>query len=93
MQQGKRRSAIRLSGTAIAMAAAALFAGGHGLGTVSAADDTKVKCVGANACKGKSECATEKNACATQNACKGRGWITLTEKECRTHGGVAERLP
>jgi len=31
--------------------------------------------------------------CASQNACKGHGWITLTEKECRTHGGVAERLP
>jgi len=75
------------------MAAAALFAGGHVLGPAAAADDTRVKCVGVNACKGKSECATEKNACASQNACKGHGWITLTEKECRTHGGVAERLP
>jgi len=93
MRQGERKSGKALSGTMIAMAAAALFSSGHALAPASAADDTKVKCVGVNACKGKSECATEKNACATQNACKGRGWITLSEKECRTHGGVAERLP
>jgi len=93
MQQAKRKSGNALSGTMIAMAAAALFSSGHAVAPASAADDTKVKCVGVNACKGKSECATEKNACASQNACKGHGWITLTEKECRTHGGVAERLP
>jgi hypothetical protein len=93
MHRGKRRAGNGLSGAAIAIAAAALFSSGQSVVPASAADDTKVKCVGVNACKGKSECATEKNACATQNACKGHGWITLTEKECRTHGGIAERLP
>jgi len=93
MQRAKRKSAHMLSGTAIALAAAALFSAGHVIAPASAADDTKVKCVGVNGCKGKSECATEKNACATQNACKGQGWLTLTAKECRTRGGVAEHLP
>lgn len=93
MHQGKRKAGHVLSVAAIALAAAALLASGHAIVPASAADDTKVKCVGVNACKGKSECATEKNACATQNACKDHGWITLTEKECRTHGGTAERLP
>jgi uncharacterized membrane protein len=82
-----------LSGTTIALAAASLFVSGAAMAAASAADDTKVKCVGVNACKGKSECATEHNGCAGQNGCKGQGWSTLTEKECRTRGGVAQRLP
>jgi len=93
MKAGRRNMAVAFSGTAIALAAAGLFASGAAIGPASAADDTKVQCIGVNACKGKSECATEKNACATQNACKGQGWTTLTEKECRTRGGVAHRLP
>ena len=93
MQQGKRKSGTALSGIAIALAAAALFSAEQAIAPASAADDTKVKCVGVNGCKGKSECSTEKNACATQNACKGQGWLTLTTKECRTRGGVAEHLP
>jgi hypothetical protein len=91
MKAGRRNSA--LSGTAIALAAAGLFASGAAIAPASAAGGTKVQCIGVNACKGKSECATEKNACAQQNACKGQGWTTLTEKECRTRGGVVHRLP
>lgn len=66
--------------TAIATAAALLF------GTVSvtavAADEAKVKCEGANACKGHSACATKTNACSGQNSCKGKGYTLLTKAEC-----------
>jgi hypothetical protein len=93
MEQGKRRTVTAISGAAIAMAAAGLFMSGAVVAPATAADDTKVQCIGVNACKGKSECATDKNGCATQNQCKGQGWLTLTEKECRTRGGVARRLP
>jgi uncharacterized membrane protein len=93
MNASKRKAMTALSGAAIAMAAAGLFVSGAAIAPASAADDTKVQCIGVNACKGKSECATEHNGCAGQNACKGQGWSTLTEKECRTRGGVAQRLP
>lgn len=50
-----------------------------------AADDAKAvkgKCIGANACKGKSACGTAANACHGQNACKGKGYLNTTKAEC-----------
>jgi hypothetical protein len=70
----------RLSTVALAAAAAALFSAGAG--TVSAADEAKVKCEGANACKGQSACNTAKNSCAGANECAGQGWVMLTQAEC-----------
>ncbi len=67
--------------TLIATAAALLF-GSIAAAPVGAADEAKVKCEGANACKGKSACATAKNACAGQNSCKGQGYVSLTKAEC-----------
>ena len=75
MNQGSK-----ISGAAIATAAALLF--GSMPATVSAAGEAKVKCEGVNACKGKSACATATNACAGQNACKGQGYLMLTKTEC-----------
>lgn len=55
-----------------------------------AADAKKVKespmggCIGANSCKGKSNCHTDDRAgCAGQNSCKGTGWLKMTEAECK----------
>jgi uncharacterized membrane protein len=71
-----------LLGIAVATAAAGLFlAGAPGI----AADDSgavKVKCYGANACKGQAECKSSMNSCKGQNACKGKGFVNLTEKAC-----------
>jgi uncharacterized membrane protein len=69
-------------GAALATAAAALFAAGV---PSMAADDSgavKVKCYGANACKGQAECKTSMNSCKSQNACKGKGFIATDEKSC-----------
>ena len=74
-------SAIVKSRAAIATAAALLFST-LPITMVQAADEAKVKCVGANACKGHSECATAKSACAGQNACKGKGYVMLTQAQC-----------
>jgi hypothetical protein len=76
----------RIVGAAIAAAASALFVSG----TPSfAADDgsVKVRCYGANACKGQAECKTSMNACKGQNACKGKGYVTMTEKACLDYFG------
>lgn len=71
----------RLVGAAIATAAAALFATGV-VSTATAEEAVKVKCYGANACKGNSECKTSMNSCKGKNACKGKGFEAMTEKAC-----------
>jgi uncharacterized membrane protein len=71
------------SGAAIATAVAALiFTGAIPMGAAHA--DAKGKCIGANACRGKSDCSTGKSACggATPNSCKGKGFLLLTKAEC-----------
>ena len=76
----------RIVGAAIAAAAAALFvAGTPGI----AADDgsVKVRCYGANSCKGQAECKTSMNSCKGHNACKGKGFVSMTEKACLEHFG------
>src|SRR4051794_7643349 len=74
----------RLVGAAVAAAAAMLFVAGGG--AAIAADNSgavKVKCYGANACKGQAECKTSMNECKGHNACKGKGFIaTDSEKAC-----------
>lgn len=70
--------------TALASAAALLFAAGaaradHHEGT----GGEKIKCEGANACKGQSGCHTAQNECAGHNACKGKGFVMLTPEECK----------
>ncbi|HEY6643106.1 hypothetical protein [Povalibacter sp.] len=75
------KTSTRVSGAAIATAAAMLF-GTLGAVPVSAADDAKVKCEGVNSCKGKSACATAQNACQGQNSCKGHGYLSLSKADC-----------
>ena len=72
----------RLVGMAIAAAAAGLFVAGAPV--ANAADDgsVKVRCYGANACKGQAECKTAMNECKGHNACKGKGFVTMTEQAC-----------
>lgn len=72
----------RVTGLALASAAAALFV--SAAAPVIAADGgaVKVKCYGANACKGKAECKTSMSACKGHNACKGQGFVMMDEKSC-----------
>jgi hypothetical protein len=84
----------RLAGMGIAAAAAAFFVAGcssPGTSTVQAdsSSTVKVKCYGANACKGQAECKTAMNACKGQNSCKGHGFVSLTEQACIEHFGRA----
>ena len=52
--------------------------------------DVKGKCIGATACRGKSDCSTGASACggATPNSCKGKGWLELTKAECNKIPGT-----
>ena len=70
----------KLSGAAIATAAALLFSSMPT--TASAADEAKVKCEGVNSCKGQTACATAQNSCQGQNSCKGQGYLMLSKADC-----------
>lgn len=80
----------KISGALVAGAAAALFAAGGLAPIVAHAEDAMVHCMGVNACKGKSDCATANNGCKGQNACKGKGFKAMTQKACIDAGGTAE---
>jgi hypothetical protein len=82
-------NAKKLTGLAIATAAAGLFALASAPMAV-AGGEGKVKCSGVNACKGKGECATASNSCAGHNACKGKGWVHMGKADCEKKGGKVE---
>ena len=84
----------RLTAVAMAAAAASLFlagcaapGGGDKTTMADAGGSVKVKCYGANACKGQAECKTAMNSCKGHNACKGKGFVTMDEKACLAHFG------
>ncbi len=79
-------SAKKLTGLALATAAASMFAF-TSLPAANAAEAGKIHCMGINACKGKTQCATATNGCKAQNSCKGKGWVYATKKECKEKGG------
>lgn len=97
MQVGKEDSVNKsVRGTLIAAAVAGLFVAGKVVADEHATGEggqgtAKVKCMGGNACKGKSACGTAEHSCAGQNACKGKGWIMTTEAECKTAGGTVSK--
>lgn len=78
---------VSRSGAALAALAMSLAIAGTGLMASPAEAASKVKCVGANACKGQSACATASSSCKGQNACKGQGWVSATAKKCKALGG------
>ena len=72
----------KISGLALAAAAAALFSMVSVANAGEGAHDGKVKCEGVNSCKGSSACKTANNACKGQNSCKGMGFMEMTKAEC-----------
>lgn len=79
----KRTSKIGLT---LAAAAATVFATGCST-LCGEPHEALVKCQGANACKGTSECATPDSSCKGQNSCKSSGWVYMTKSECMANGG------
>lgn len=82
----------KTTGAAVAIAAASLFMAAPASTALADSHGGGVKCMGANACKGHSACATAEHACKGQNSCKGHGWVkTSSAEECKEKGGtVAE---
>ncbi len=73
----------KLSGVALAAAAATLFiAGCSSTGGSGYSATGQVECTGVNGCKGLSECKTASNACKGKNNCKGEGFLYMDPLEC-----------
>ena len=72
--------ATKVSGAAIATAAALLFS--TAAVSTASADEAKIQCQGVNGCKGQSACKSADHACKGQNTCKGTGFLELTKKDC-----------
>ena len=84
----------KIAGFAIATAAAGLFATAAvntAFAAAHAKDEGKVHCLGVNACKGKSECATASSSCKGLNECKGKGMNVMSTKDCAAKGGKVEK--
>jgi len=79
----------RLTGIALAAAAATLFAAAP-LAADKAGADAVGKCFGINACKGKSSCKSAGHTCKSQNACKGQGFVMVSKDACEQIGGRFE---
>ncbi len=80
-------NAKKLTGLALATAAAGLFATASIAPAYAAKHEGKVQCSGVNSCKGMTECATATNACKGQNSCKGMGWLEMSAGDCKAKGG------
>jgi len=72
----------KLTGLALATAAAGFFAAAGIPAAYAEKEVVKVHCDGANACKGQSACQTASSACKGHNSCKGKGWLLLSKEEC-----------
>jgi hypothetical protein len=77
-------NAKKLTGVAIALSAASMFATATISDAFAQGVVSGIKCEGGNACKGKSECKSAKNECKGKNACRGKGFVMAKEdKECK----------
>jgi len=65
----------------MAAVAGLLTIGAVGLSSSAQGADEKVKCYGANKCKGSSACSGAGHGCAGKNACKGQGFVETDSKE------------
>jgi hypothetical protein len=62
--------------------------GSAAAGSSPSTQTAKVKCIGANSCKGQSSCKSAQHDCKGQNACKGQGFVeTSSTQECMQKGG------
>jgi hypothetical protein len=87
----------RTTGAMLATAVALAFISGAASAADapgSSAQAPKLKCLGANSCKGQSACKTATNDCQGKNACKGKGYIiTEDAKSCEAKGGHLGKKP
>lgn len=79
---------LTLGGIALATVAAGLFAmNTPAVAGMNGNSGEMVKCMGVNACKGKSDCKTAHSSCNGKNSCKGQGYVKMSRHACEAIGG------
>lgn len=81
----------KLSGVALAAAAASLLLSGAVSAQEDAAGktaDANIKCAGINSCKGQTACKSASNECKGKNSCKGKGFLAVSKADCVTKKGT-----
>lgn len=94
----ERKFKSKLTGVALAIAAAGLMGCANSGSTGSTANAAStagattdlVHCYGVNTCKGHNDCKTAENACAGQAVCKGHGFVAMPSKSCSDIGGKTQ---
>jgi hypothetical protein len=76
----------KVTGFAIATAAASMFALAAPMTAIAAEGD--VQCMGVNNCKGHSSCKTADSSCKGLNSCKGQGFVEVSKEACEQLGGT-----
>lgn len=84
----------KTTGTALAIAAAAMFAAAP-MSAMAESDkgssEATVHCFGVNKCKGHNDCKTDKNACKGHSSCKGHGFVAMSKHACDEIGGKSDK--
>ena len=83
------KNQMKMSGAVLATVVGLMFAAQPVFAQdTSSKDQTNVKCIGGNSCKGQSACQSTRNSCKGQNSCKGKGWVTSSSaQDCTSKGG------
>jgi len=79
--------AKKVTGIALAVAAAGMLGAATPVFADSGSADAKVHCYGVNKCKGHNDCKTADNACKGKGSCKGKGFVNESAKTCDKMGG------
>ncbi len=77
----------KLSGAALAMAAAGFVGSAMVAPSIASAEEAQVECWGINGCAGQNDCKTAENDCKGMAECKGQGFVLLTAEACEEKGG------
>ena len=80
MNKGTKKAGAVLLASAV-VGLLALNTASNAVAEEAGGGDGKVKCYGANACKGHGACAGAGHSCAGKNACKGQGVVETDSKE------------
>lgn len=80
----------KMTGAAMALAAASLFGTAVLAPATALADEAQVHCYGVNSCKGHNDCKTATNDCKGMGSCKGQGFLVMSKGDCDAKGGTVK---
>ncbi len=84
----KKHTLPKLSGIALAIAAAGFVATSPTVMAATSGSTDLVHCYGVNKCGGHNDCKSEGNACAGKASCNGTGFVGMPSKACGDVGGT-----